>query len=75
MEGYFRRGLRFCEMWGCITGMLMPSHKRFQRMGWHIRMSSGVNFQQTVCCLVSLCVQSGHFVVCHLTRRGGCPLS
>ena len=70
MEGYFGRSLRFCEKWGCIMAMLMPSHKRFQSIGWHIRMSHGQNFEQRVCCLVDWCVQLGHFVVCHLIRRG-----
>ena len=69
MEGYFR-SLRLCELSGCVMGILTPSHKRFQRIGCHIRMSHGQNFQQRVCCLVDLCVQLGHFVVCHLIRRG-----
>ena len=75
MEGYFRTSLGLCELFGCVIGIQTPSHKRFQSIGWHIRMSQCQNFKQRVCCLVDLCVLLGHFVVCHLTRRGGYPLS
>ena len=73
MEGYSRRSLRLCELSGCVMGILTPSHKRFQRIGLHIRMSHGQHFKQSACFLVDLCVQLGHFVVYHLTRRGGLP--
>ena len=29
--------LRLCVMEGCIAGMLMPSHERFQDVEWHVQ--------------------------------------
>ena len=29
--------LRLCVLEGCIAGMLMPSHERFQDVEWHVQ--------------------------------------